>query len=267
MIACLRRHGAWVLLGCMLWAGTAPAQERGADAVNRSAHMQMLAERIARSYAMLGQGVNQQRTRRQLEGDLVAFDGDLAALRTMPLNPAQKQNLARVAELWGSVKPAAGQAPTLPNAQLMARGSAALGAAAADCTGALRSKVVDRFDAIGLAGSARTLSQRMAKLYFYATWGLKAPEGVANFKAMEEEFRSSIDKLGVAPQNDDSTLAELRLAESQWVFFSGALAKLGTGEAKMQQMADVGKASDAMLEVLDSLMQRYAASTEQDWAN
>jgi len=267
MIDRLRRYGAYACFGLLLLAGSAAAQERMADAVNRSAHLQMLTERIARSYAMLGQAVSAPRTQRQLAADLGAFEGDLAALRAMPLNPAQQQNLARVGELWTGFKSAAGQAPAPAGARVLARSGAALGAATADCTAALRSKVVDRFDAIGLAGATRTLSQRMAKLYFYATWELPAPEGAVNFKALEQEFRSALDKLSIAPQNDDSTLADLALAQSQWVFFSSALAKLGTGEAKQQHMADVGKTSDAMLEVLEGLAQKYAASKEQDWAN
>ncbi|MDB5803710.1 MAG: hypothetical protein JWN73_1032 [Betaproteobacteria bacterium] len=267
MIERLRRCGAWACVGLMLLTGSASAQEGAADAVNRSSHLQMLAERIARSYAMLGQSVSAPRTQRQLAADHGAFEGDLAALRAMPLNPAQKQNLARVGEAWAGFKVVAGRPAAPADAPAMARSSAALGAATADCTAALRSKVVDRFDAIGLAGATRTLSQRMAKLYFYATWNLPAPEGAVNFKALEQEFRSSLDKLSIAPQNDDSTQADLALAQSQWVFFSSALDKLPSGEAKQQHMADVGKASDAMLEVLEGLAQKYAASKEQDWAN
>lgn len=84
---------------------------------------------------------------------------------------------------------------------------------------------------------------------------------------MEEEVRGALDKLAIAPQNDDSTLADLALAQSQWVFFSRALARLSSGEAKMQYMNEVAKSSDAVLEVLDGLTVKYAASKEQDWAN
>jgi len=268
VLICLRRCGVWLFFLGMLAAGPAVfAQERGAEAVNRSSAMQMLAERITRSYVMLGQGVNTPRAQRQLEADLRAFDGHLAALRALPLAPGQKQALARVGEAWGGFKSAAAQPPSQAGAQALARGSVELGAASAATTAALRSTVVDRFDAIGLAGSARTLSQRMAKLYFYATWGLRAPEGPANFAAMESEVRDALDKLAIAPQNDDSTLADLALAQSQWVFFSRALARLSSGEAKMQYMNEVAKSSDAVLEVLDGLTVKYAASKEQDWAN
>jgi len=273
MLNFLRRRGAAVLY-CLSFAcfslapgASALAQERPADAVNRSAHIQMLVERITRSYAMLGQGVNPARSRRQLDTDIAAFDADLGALRGMPLSAAQKLALTRLGEQWSGFKAAATQAPSLPDARGLARGSAEMAKLAAAVTSSLRSVVLDRFDAIGLAGSARTLSQRMAKLYFYATWGLTAPEGNANFTVLGQEFRSAMDKLAVAPQNDSSTLADLALADSQWMFFSRALATLGTGEAKMQYMADVAKSSDAMLEVLDGLTLKYAASKEQDWAN
>lgn len=263
--------GALFFLIGLSWAPLAPAQERAADAVNHAAHLQMLGERIVRSYAMLGQGVNMPRARAQLGADLGAFAGDLAALRGMPLNAAQKQALTRVDALWPGFRTAAQRAPSQASGQALAQAGAALEAAAAECTDALRVKAVDHFDAIGLAGSARTLSQRMAKLYFYATWGLKAPEGTVDFVALQKEFRSDLDKLSIAPQNDDSTQADLALADSQWVFFSSALAQLRSdaagGPLKTQHMADVGKTSDAMLEVLEGLARKYAASTEQDWAN
>ncbi|HEY4371802.1 MAG TPA: hypothetical protein VGN52_07745 [Burkholderiales bacterium] len=264
-------RGALFLMIGLLWTPLAPAQERAADAVNRAAHLQMLSERVVRSYAMLGQGVNAPRARAQLGADLAAFSGDLAALRGMPLNPAQKQALMRVDALWPGFRTAAQRAATQASGQALAQAGAALQAAAADCTESLRVKAIDHFDAIGLAGSARTLSQRMAKFYFYATWGLKAPEGTIDFVALQKEFRSDLDKLSIAPQNDDSTQADLALADSQWVFFAGALAQLkgdaAGGPLKMQHMADVGKTSDAMLEVLEGLTRKYAASTEQDWAN
>jgi hypothetical protein len=227
----------------------------------------MLGERLTRSYFMLGQGVNVARVRRQFDADLAAFEADMATLRGLPLNPPQQQNLAKVGQSWARYKAAAAREPGLVNARGLALASADLGRAAAADTAGLKSLVVDRFDAVGLAGSVRTLSQRMAKLYYYATWGVKAPEGADDLAALAREYRSSMDSLGVAPQNDESTLADLALAQSQWVFFSAALTRLGTGDARRQSMADVGKTSDALLEVLDGLSRKYAMSTEQDWAN
>ncbi len=224
----------------------------------------MLVERSTRSYAMLGQGVIPERSRRQLDTDIAAFDADLAVLRAIPMNPQQKLGLARLAEAWVGVRAVLKRPATLDGARALVPASEALGVLAQKCHVLLRPPVVDRFDAVGLAGDARTLSQRMAKLYFYFTWGLKT-EGVVNqLIEVEQEYRSAMDKLVVAPQNDESTLADLSLAGSQWVFFADALSKLGTGEARMRSMTDVGKTSDAMLEVLDGLALKYQFSKEQD---
>jgi hypothetical protein len=268
---CLRRAGlrglfAWMLFGATM-APAVHAQDRMNDAVNRAAYLQMLPERITRSYAMLGQEVNPPRTKRQIEADLRAFDTHLAALRAMSLSPAQKQALAGVGENWAAFRAAATRAPDAVGAQALARANLELGRASAAVTASLRGSVTDRFDAIGLAGSVRTLSQRMARLYFYATWNQQVPEGASNLPALEKEVLSALEKLEIAPQNDESTLADLKLAQSQWVFFSRALARLGTGEARIQYMGEVAKSSDAVLEVLDGLTVKYAASKEQDWAN
>lgn len=260
----LSLHRLWVCLPAFVLlcaAVPAGAQDRLAEAVNRSAHTQMLAERITRTYAMLGQSVIPARTKRQLDADIVAFEADLKALAVIPMNPEQKENLALLGQTWGELKAVVTKPATLAGAKTLTDTSEELAYIADKNITLLRKGGASlRSDAVVLAGAARTLSQRMAKLYFYRTWGLKTEAIVNDLKAAEEEYRVSMRKLATSPQNDDSIRADLALADSQWVFFSQALTRLGTGEAKMQSMDNVGKTSDALLDVLESLARKYEAS-------
>lgn len=245
----------------LCFAGMADAQDRLVEAISRSAHTQMLAERVSRTYAMLGQNVIPVRTKRQLDADVAAFEADLKALGAIPMSAEQKENLALLAQTWVELKAVVTKPATLAGAKALTDTSEELAYIADKHINLLRKGGGGlRSDSVVLAGAARTLTQRMAKLYFYRTWGLRTEAIVNDLKAAEEEYRVSMRKLATSPQNDDSIRADLALADSQWVFFSQALAKLGTGEARMQFMDNVGKTSDALLEVLDGLAKKYEAS-------
>jgi len=260
-IGARRGFGIALLLIAVL---PAIAQDRVAEAVNRSAHAQMLIERSTRSYAMLGQGVTPARTQRQLESDVAAFEADIAALRAAPLSPEQKQGLAQVAKSWATYRAAVMRPATLAGARDVMATSNELGLLTAKLNTLLRPPVIDRFDSVGLAGEARTYSQRLAKLYFYLSWGIGGDDAARQLKTVQNDYLVAMDKLKLAPQSDESTMADLALAGSQWVFFSSALAKLASGEGKMRAMGDVGKTSDAMLDILNGLAFKYETSKEQD---
>jgi len=49
----------------------------------------------------------------------------------------------------------------------------------------------------------------------------------------------------------------LSLADQQWLFFSGALAKVASGEDRLVQMDNLAKASDNLLQVLEELGLMY----------
>lgn len=263
MNASIRRLRAWLPAVFLFGATAAPAQvqDKLAEAVNRSAHTQMLAERIARTYAMLGQNVIAARTRRQLDTDIATVEADLKALAGLSTSAEQKENLGILMQTWGELKGIVGKPATLAGAKSLTDTGEEMAYLADKQISAFRKGGASlRSDAVTLAGSARTLSQRMAKLYFFRTWGLKTDAIVNDLKAAEEEYRVAMRKLTASPQNDDAIRADLALAESQWVFFSQALTRLGSGEDRMRNMDNVGKASDALLEVLESLARKYEAS-------
>jgi hypothetical protein len=214
----------------------------------------MLAERITRTYCMIGQGVLAERAKYQQDGDMRKFDQQLKELQTTAPTAEIKDNYALLEQLWDDFKSISAKKATPEQAMKLAELNEELAWIAEKGATLIQDHIrLPRSEAIVLAGRARTLTQRMAKLYFFRSWGLRAEVIAKDLKTAEAEYLTAMRRLVTLPQNNAASRQELALTDQQWLFFSEALAKLGTREERAVHMDNVAKISDNLLVTLDHL--------------
>ena len=201
--------------------------------LNKAVSQQMLAERITRTYCMIGQGVLAERAKHQQDGDMRKFEQQLKELQTTATTAEIRDNYALLEQLWDDFKAINSKKATQEQAKQLAELNEELAWIAEKGATLLQEHIrLPRSEAIVLAGRARTLTQRMAKLYFFRSWGLRAEVIAKDLKTAEAEYLATMRRLVTLPQNNAASRQELALTDQQWLFFSEALAKLGTREER-----------------------------------
>jgi hypothetical protein len=115
----------------------------------------------------------------------------------------------------------------------------------------------ERNELIATAGDARTLTQRLAKLYLFRASGIKNAVIEGDLKAAERDYRAAIEKLMKSPRNTAAIKHELALAESQWVFLKDGIARLNANRAGAMELEHVNKACDNIAEVMERAVALY----------
>jgi len=109
---------------------------------------------------------------------------------------------------------------------------------------------------INTAGRQRMLSQRLAKNYFLGVSGAESKLSREQLVEDRAEFKQNLASLAAAPVSTASIRNELQLAQSQWVFFEGALGK----KADMESLRNISTTSERLLEVNNNLTTFYEAA-------
>lgn len=144
-----------------------------ASAVNMAGRLRMLSQRMVKAYLMLGQGIAADDARTTLQGSINQFESELTALKTLQPTPMVRSALAKLEAAWPKCKALLTAAPSKAGAVELYDANEALQQAAHSATLAYEQINATPLDhLISIAGRQRMLSQRMAKFYFYRTWGL-----------------------------------------------------------------------------------------------
>lgn len=172
------RFCLWLLAGPVLAAHplTGRAQMTkmtSVSAVDMAGRQRMLAQRMVKAYLLLGQGISGDDARNVLLGSIARFEAQLHSLHAFPSTPAVRVALARLEMAWKPCQALLVAAPTKAGAAELYDVSEALQHAAHGLTLACEQISGAPLDhLVAIAGRQRMLSQRMAKFYFYRTWGL-----------------------------------------------------------------------------------------------
>ena len=244
----------------LLLAGNAVAQTKAkpatkidaSAALNAAARQPMLAERISKSFSLVGRKVLEFRSRRQLEDSVKEFDAGLKTLQAGSPTPEIRDNYQLLEQLFEEFKELIAKLAILENAKLLAKQNGELVWIATEGAQWFQqhSKSV-RSDLIGTAGEMRTLTQRIAKLYLFRSWGLRSEVISNDLKKAETDYRADMARLMKAPQNTDQIKSELALAETQWVFLKQAIERLDANKTSATELEHVSKACDNILEVME----------------
>ena len=252
----------------VLFASGANAQQKArpvpkfdaATAINTAARQPMLAERITKSFSLVGQKVLESRSRRQLDESVREFEKGLKTLQTTAPTPEIRENYQLLEQLFDEYKGITAKPVNLENAQLLAEQNEEVVWIATKGAQLMQQHTKSvRGDLIGTAGELRTLTQRIAKLYLFRSWGIRSNVIANDLKKAEEDYRTDMNFLLKAAQNSEQIKSELALAETQWLFLKQAIERLNANKTSITELEHVSKACDNILEVMERVTKLYEA--------
>ena len=260
------RH-RWILVATALTLSVAASAQQkpkpatkfdAAAALNTAARQPMLAERVTKSFALIGQKVLESRSRRQLDDSIKEFDTALRVLQSAAPTPEIRENYQLLEQLFDEFKGIKAKPANLENAKALAEQNEELVWIATKGAQLIQQHSKSaRSDLIGTAGEMRTLTQRIAKLYLFRSWGIRSDVIANDLKKAETDYRTAIDRLLKAPQNTDQIKSELALAETQWLFLKQAIERLNANKTSITELEHVSKACDNILEVMERVTKLY----------
>lgn len=252
----------------VLFASGAHAQQKAkpapkfdaATAINTAARQPMLAERITKSFSLVGQKVLESRSRRQLDESVREFEKGLKTLQTTAPTPEIRENYQLLEQLFDEYKGITAKPVNLENAKLLAEQNEEVVWIATKGAQLMQQHTKSvRGDLIGTAGELRTLTQRIAKLYLFRSWGIRSNVIANDLKKAEEDYRTDMNFLLKAAQNSEQIKSELALAETQWLFLKQAIERLNANKTSITELEHVSKACDNILEVMERVTKLYEA--------
>lgn len=237
---------------------SAPVKFDAAATLNKAIRQPMLAERITKSFSLIGQNVLETRSRRQMEDSLREFGTALKELRAAAPTPEIKENYELLAQLFDEYRSIQTKPVNIDNAKELAEQNEEL--VWISQKGAMLIQTYTksaRSDLISTAGDARTLTQRIAKLYLFRSWGVRDNVIVKDLKTALADYRTAINKLLASPENTDQIKSELALAETQWSFLQQAMDRLNANQTSKTELEFVSKSCDNILEVMERVTKLY----------
>jgi hypothetical protein len=229
-----------------------------AELLNKAIRQPMLAERITKSFSLVGQQVLEARARRQLEDSTREFSVALKDLQTRSPNAEIKDNYQLLEQLLDEVREIKAKPVNIATAEELAIKNEELVWISQKGAMLLQSYAKStRSDLIVTAGDVRTLTQRLAKLYLFRSWGVKTDVVAADLKKAETDYRNAMTRLIAAPQNTPEIKSELALAETQWLFLKQAIERLNQNKTSKTELEHVTKACDNILDVMERVTKLY----------
>lgn len=237
----------------------APAKFDAASALNRAERQPMLAERITKAFSLIGQKVLEARSKRQIDDAAADFQVGLKELIATAPTPEIKANYQLLDQLWGEYRSIITRPATQENLKELAEQNEELVWIATKGANLMEAYVkTPQGDLIAVAGTARILSQRIAKLYLFRSWGLRDNVVVAkDLKTAETEYRAAIARLLAASVNTPQIKSELALAETQWIFLKSSIEKLDANRISKIELEAVAKSCDNITESMERVTKLY----------
>jgi hypothetical protein len=240
-------------------AAKAPAAKfDGAAALNKALRQPMLAERITKSFSLIGQDVLTLRARRELDDSLKQFSDALTELQATAPTPEIKENYQLLSQLFDEYRAIKAKPVNLENAKELAEQNEELVWISQKGAMLLQAHTKStRSDLINSAGDVRTLTQRIAKLYLFRSWGVRSNVIAEDLQKAEAEYRTAMGRLIAAPQNTPEIKSELALAETQWLFLKEAINRLNSNRTSKTELEHVSKSCDNILDVMERVTKMY----------
>ncbi|KAB2926975.1 MAG: hypothetical protein F9K30_05165 [Dechloromonas sp.] len=226
-------------------------------AINKAGRQRMLSQRMAKAYFQIGQQVDVERSRKVLDNSIAAFDRQLVELKNYAPTPEIRETYLNLEKSWLAYKDVLiGASPSPESGRRVLAISEEVLALAQQGTVQLEKKSgsVAAY-LVNISGRQRMLSQRMAKFYQAASWGVADEKSAAHLDKARKDFADALRELAAAPANTQQIRESLELVKQQWFFFENALGQKSGGD-KRPQLA-VATTSERILEEMEGVVGLY----------
>lgn len=231
-----------------------------ATAVNQAVRLPMLVERITKSYTLLQQGALENRAKRQMQDAIREFERTLRTLQATPPTAQIQDNYNLLEQLWGEYR-AITNAPATPesNKKLAEQNEEVVWIATKGAQLMVEYTRSQRSNLIAIAGEARVLTQRIAKLYLFRAAGIRNNVIENDLRIANDQLKVDIERLLKAKENTEQIKQELALAETQLGFLKIAADDLNRNQTSKERLEYVTKACDNILDVMERVTRLYEA--------
>jgi len=228
-------------------------------AINMAGRQRMLSQRMAKSWLLLGQGIQPGRSRTILDQSASLFESQMAALAGLPVSIEVREARARIEDVWHAYRTLLASEPAPRGARQLFELNETVLAAAHDMTLAYEKAAgTAQGRLVNLAGRQRMLSQRMAKFYLFQQWGVQVTRSRAGLDEATQEFTSALAELVATAGEMPRIAAQLELVSQHWDMLQAALAAPGRVDAKRRARL-VSTTSERLLRQMDTVVGLYEA--------
>jgi hypothetical protein len=239
-------------------AALALAAALPAAAFDSTLRLEMLAERIAKLHAQVGQGVLAERGRRALPEALREFDAGLKDAKARATGAEVRDTYVLLGLLWAEYRAFASRTPTRDNAKKLGE--------RAEEVAWVAGKGARLMHEAGRRGTARlaldavhaaTLSQRLSRHYLMQRWGVRQETSGREIPAVAADLQRTLEKLRGASQNTPEILTELQAAEGQLGFLLQGGRELEGKRANARALEFIAKSADHLLDSMERVARLY----------
>lgn len=193
--------------------------------INLAGRQRMLSQRMAKSWLMLERGVFSRRARLILKQSADMFDSELRDLKRVANSAESRAARAELSRVWRPYSALLSSEPSIKGASKLFALSEEVLAAAQNLTDSFeRADGTRQGKLVNLAGRARMLSQRMAKLFVFQHMDIQKSKCRTELQGASREFSSALVKLNAATPSGTRISAELKSVAGHWNAFQSAMA-------------------------------------------
>ena len=227
-----------------------------AAAINKAGRQRMLSQRAAKAWLMIGQGIAPERGTVILTSSLSLFETQLAELKGFVPNDDVRQALAQLERDWQGCKTALAAAARLENAAALYEANETVQATAHRLTLAYEKAAPHpAYRLVNIAGRQRMLSQRLAKMYLFRSWGVHVQAAEMELNMARAEFASGMYQLSINPRTSGEVKTALADLNREWEPYQRALT---AGKAAVPVM----EMSERVLAAAERLVALYEKQAE-----
>ncbi|MCK4865035.1 MAG: type IV pili methyl-accepting chemotaxis transducer N-terminal domain-containing protein [Gammaproteobacteria bacterium] len=189
-------------------------------AINKAGRQRMLSQRIVKAYSMVGLDVQADAANEQLLLSVELFEKQLSELKRFSKNKSTKRSLAKVETLWIPFRNVAlGNVSKEGVKKLLAKDNALLKATHEVVLTLQKSANSKLGKIVNTSGRQRMLSQRIAKYYMLAAWGVNTEQSYKLMQISGNKFSSALNKLSSSKMNTKKISTSLEETKTQWSIF------------------------------------------------